>query len=151
MGLVAGNDQVIFTALTAAFRRLEANFWAVKTQNLWALFQRTSAAIKIWESILDESISVCGSLFRHPAWMVFINLQSRLRKPGDTIRRRELFSKAVRELARTPDYLQVADKAGFVSYCYDKLRAGEDVMEFADEDDTSHSSSDAETEASNDC
>jgi hypothetical protein len=81
----SNTDALIHNSET--FTRLGSPSWAVIAQNLRALHLEglgmRSSAVKTWELAFDQSWRHTGSVFTHPTWMVFANLQYRIRyDPG---------------------------------------------------------------------
>jgi hypothetical protein len=64
------------------FWSLGSPSWSVKAQNLYALILCSTSsrdkALGIWELFLDQSRNHTGSVFLHPTWMLFNNLDYRI-------------------------------------------------------------------------
>ena len=69
--------------VSEVFDRLGSPSWSVIAHNLRALHMEglgmRSDAVKTWELILDQSWHHTGSVFTHPTFMIFANLQYRIK------------------------------------------------------------------------
>ena len=90
-----GQSHHFLPSLSEKFWGLGSPSWATKAQNLYALSLESVSlrhkAVEIWEFILDQSRNHTGSVFVHPTWMLFGNLDYRIR--DNLERRQQLFEK----------------------------------------------------------
>jgi hypothetical protein len=85
--------------LSDKFWSLGSPSWAIKASNLYALklelLSRDDEAVEVWNFIIDQSRSHTGSVFVHPTWMLFSNLDWRIQDRLE--QRKELFSRFERD------------------------------------------------------
>ena len=109
--LCRGQSHHVLPSLSDKFWGLESPSWAIRTQNLYALILESTSsrhkAVEIWELILDQSRNRTGSVFVHPTWMLFINLDHRIR--DDLERRKQLFEKFETDARREKDRVRQAE------------------------------------------
>jgi hypothetical protein len=108
-------------SLSEEFWGVGSPSWAIKVQNLYALKLESASlrhkAVEIWELILDQSRNHTGSVFVHPTWMVFVNLEYQIR--DNLERRQQLFEKFETEASREKDKVQ---RAAFFLEDLDQIR-----------------------------
>jgi len=96
--------------LSAEFWGLGSPSWSIKAQNLYALILESELsrdkAVETWELFLDQSRHNTGSVFLHPTWMLFVNLDIRIF--FDLERRKQLFEKFETDAKEERDKVQRA-------------------------------------------
>jgi tetratricopeptide (TPR) repeat protein len=116
-----GLSDHVLPSLSEKFWGLESPSWAIKAQNLYALGLDSASlrhkAVELWERILNQSRNHTGSVFVHPTWMVFINLEYRIR--NNLERRQQLLEKFETEARREKDKVQ---RAVWLLEYLDKIR-----------------------------
>jgi len=105
-----GQSPQVLPSLSDKFWDLGSPSWAIKAQNLYALILESISlrhkAVEIWELILEQSRNSTGSVFVHPTWMLFSNLQYRIR--NNLERRKQLFEKFEKDAREEKDKVQEA-------------------------------------------
>jgi tetratricopeptide (TPR) repeat protein len=107
---LCGQSHDALPSLSEEFWGVGSPSWAIKAQNIYALKLESASlrhkAVEIWERILNQNRNHTGSVFVHPTWMVFVNLEYRI---GDNLeRRQQLFEKFETEASREKDKVQQA-------------------------------------------
>jgi hypothetical protein len=105
-----GQSHHVLPSLSDKFWGLGSPSWAIKAQNLYALILESTSsqhkAVEIWEHILDQSRNHTDSVFVHPTWMLFNNLDYRI---GDNLeQRKQLFDKFETDARREKDKVRLA-------------------------------------------
>jgi hypothetical protein len=118
---IHGQSHDALPSLSEEFWSLGSPSWAIKAQNLYASKLIPASlqheAVELWELLLNQSRNHTGSIFVHPTWMVFGNLEYHFR--DNLERRQKLFEKFETEARREKDKVQ---RAGFLLKNLDAIR-----------------------------
>jgi len=119
------DDGSELNSLYARFEALGSIGWAIKVRNIHALCLESNGkddlAIQTWRDALATARLYCGSVFYHPAFMVFLNLAGRL-QGSDAGAMLELLESAERDALQ---HINFREEAMWMYATLRRLRAGD--------------------------